>query len=320
MKYQGKLTVLAGCLTLLLGTANAQNPARDANDPTASEEYSASLRYRDYLQGADLRAGEIVGAPVRNMEGEDLGEIEELVIGANEQMLVMLSIGGFLGVGEKRIAVPYDELRVSPDGDTFYVNRSRSTLESEPSYAYRERAGAADADLTAQSRSAQDRTAAADTDEGPDRTAQRRAQPEDRPASSTRETTTRETTTVARDRPAAAGADEEVLSADEYRASAIIGAAVVDSVGEDVGEIDDLVVSSDSDEIQAVISVGGVAGIGAKLVAVPFDDLQIAPGGESADAAPRLRIDMSAEQVRDSLPEFNYERQLAQGSATNPRG
>jgi sporulation protein YlmC with PRC-barrel domain len=330
MKYEGKLTVLAGCLALLLGTAQAQNPARDTDDAgaAASNEYSASLRYQDYLQGADLRASQVVGAPVRNMEGENLGEIEELVIGAGDRMMVVLTVGGFLGVGEKRVAVPYDELRVSPEGDTFFVNRSRATLESEPAYTYRERTSQAgsdarDAQLAARAQSdnrdtAQSRSAAQQRTEQAEDRAEAQEQRAARAAAAEAE---RRETTITRD-PADAGdaAAAAALGADDHRASTIIGATVVDSAGEDVGEIDDLVVSSDTGDIQAVLSIGGVAGIGAKLVAVPFDDLQIASGDGSGDDAPRLRLDMNAQQARDTLPEFRYERQVAQGSATNPRG
>jgi sporulation protein YlmC with PRC-barrel domain len=326
MNYQGKLTVLAGCVALLVGAAHAQSPARDSARDTddaaaTSNEYAASLRHRDYLQGADLRASQIVGAPVRNMEGETLGEIDELVIGEGGRMSVVLGVGGFLGVGEKRVAVPYDELRISPDGDEFFVNRSRATLESEPSYTFRERGDSSAAQLAQRADRPQTqvdrsqptvRESQAERSEEQRQTQQQRAASEaDEPVGERRETT------VARGDDAASGA---ALGVDDHRASTLIGAKVVDSAGEEVGEIDDLVVSSETGDIQAVLSVGGVAGIGAKLVAVPFDDLQIAPGGSSTDDAPRLRLNISAQVARESLPEFRYERQVAQGSATSPRG
>lgn len=328
MNHQGKLSVLAGCVALLVGAAQAQSPARDsARDPdgaaATSTEYAASLRHRDYLRGADLRASQIVGAPVRNMEGETLGDIDELVIGEGGRMSVVLGVGGFLGVGEKRVAVPYDELRISPAGDTFFVNRSRATLESEPSYTFRERSDSSAAQLAQRAQSDRPQTQvdrsqttaresqAERAEEQRQTQQQRAARDADQPVGERRETT------IARGDDAVSGA---ALGADDHRASTIIGAKVVDSAGEEVGEIDDLVVSSESGDIQAVLSVGGVAGIGAKLVAVPFDDLQIAPGGSSTNEAPRLRLDISAQAARESLPEFRYERQVAQGSATSPRG
>ncbi len=67
------------------------------------------------------------------------------------------------------------------------------------------------------------------------------------------------------------------------------------------------------------LAIGGFAGFGAKLISSPFDDLQIT----SADANPRVRIAMTGEQLQqlvESRSEFRYERQVAQGPATTPRG
>ncbi len=61
---------------------------------------------------------------------------------------------------------------------------------------------------------------------------------------------------------------------DEWRASKLVGATVYNDGGDDVGSIDDLLVSNDGKITNAVISVGGFIGIGSKLVSVPFDQLK----------------------------------------------
>ena len=82
------------------------------------------MSYEDYLKGEDLRASKLVGARVRNAAGDNLGEIEEIVIPSRDQddMLVIVSVGGVLDVGDKLVALPYDDLRVSPT-----ATRSTST-------------------------------------------------------------------------------------------------------------------------------------------------------------------------------------------------
>jgi hypothetical protein len=60
-----------------------------------------------------------------------------------------------------------------------------------------------------------------------------------------------------------------------YRASKVIGAAVYNGQNEQVGSVSDLFLSKQNQVAMAIISVGGFLGIGAKLVAVPFDRLQI---------------------------------------------
>jgi sporulation protein YlmC with PRC-barrel domain len=319
----------------LWGTAQAQSPARDDARSSGANEYSASLSHEEYLEGRDLRATELVGAQVRNTEGEQLGEIEELVIGSDDvdEMVVVLSVGGFAGIGEKRVAIPYEELRVSPDGSTFYVNRTKDALAAAPVYSYEGRAEPQSRQATATQRDLDDQnraratqprtTATAQAHDRADRAGETNARNDTAGArEDAAEADVRQETTIPRERTAARSAaqDASTLGTDDHRASNIIGATVVDSFGETVGEVDDLVLSVEDDEIHAVLSIGGIAGVGEKLVAVPFDDLQIAPSASDADSAARLRLDMTAEQLLDALPEFRYERQVAQGDAANPRG
>ena len=83
-----------------------------------------------------------------------------------------------------------------------------------------------------------------------------------------------------------------------YRASKIIGSAVVNDANETIGKIDDLLVSRDGKQPYAVLSIGGFLGMGTHLVVVPYDSLKFAdnkvilPGG-------------TKEGLR-RLPEFKY--------------
>lgn len=73
-----------------------------------------------------VKASAINGSTVRNTEDQELGTIEDTVIDpkTGKVSYVVLSHGGFVGVGEKLIAVPWDQLRVVEGDDqqeTFYV-------------------------------------------------------------------------------------------------------------------------------------------------------------------------------------------------------
>lgn len=63
-----------------------------------------------------------------------------------------------------------------------------------------------------------------------------------------------------------------------YRASKIIGASVYNDQNQQVGSVSDLFLSRQNQVAMAIISVGSFLGIGGKLVAVPFDKLQISQG------------------------------------------
>ena len=134
MKHEYKYAALAAAMMLAWGTASAQSTTRTER----ADEFSQSLSYEDYLKGEDLRASKLVGARVRNAAGDNLGEIEELVIPSGDQddMLVIVSVGGVLDVGDKLVALPYDDLRVSADGDTFYFDRTEAQLKAAPAFTY----------------------------------------------------------------------------------------------------------------------------------------------------------------------------------------
>lgn len=88
----------------------------------------------------------------------------------------------------------------------------------------------------------------------------------------------------------------------QSRASDLIGADVYNTQDEDIGEVDDLIVGNDGKISDVVISVGGFLGMGAKLVSVPYEEVQL--GGENQD---RLIYNATKEQL-ESQPEFKYEQ------------
>jgi len=64
------------------------------------------------------RATELKGAEVKTPKGEKLGDLKELAIDTNGRVCyVALSVGGFLGLGDRVVAVPWDSLTFSLAGD-----------------------------------------------------------------------------------------------------------------------------------------------------------------------------------------------------------
>jgi sporulation protein YlmC with PRC-barrel domain len=70
------------------------------------------------------RASNLLDLEVRNMQDESLGDIDDLIISINEEQIVYAVIGrgGFLGIGQDHVAVPYEALtlRTDEDGDAYY--------------------------------------------------------------------------------------------------------------------------------------------------------------------------------------------------------
>jgi sporulation protein YlmC with PRC-barrel domain len=89
------------------------------------------------------------------------------------------------------------------------------------------------------------------------------------------------------------------------RASRLIGASIYNESAETVGEVDDLLIPRDGGPPVAIISVGGFLGIGAKLVAVPYDNLR--KGGS------RWTLPGATKESLNVLPGFSYETTASRG-------
>lgn len=66
------------------------------------------------------RASDAVGMQVRNAGGEKLGKVEDIVVGLNRGDIryVTMSFGGFLGIGDKFFAVPWDAVMIQYDAES----------------------------------------------------------------------------------------------------------------------------------------------------------------------------------------------------------
>jgi sporulation protein YlmC with PRC-barrel domain len=91
-------------------------------------------------------------------------------------------------------------------------------------------------------------------------------------------------------------------AADEWRSSKLVGLTVYNQANEKVGDINDLILGPDGKISNAVIGVGGFLGMGEKLVAVNFSDLQL---NRDADGTMRVTINSSKEAL-ESAPDFKY--------------
>ena len=85
---------------------------------------------------------------------------------------------------------------------------------------------------------------------------------------------------------------------------------VVDQTGKNIGQIDDLILSTKEKVAYAIISVGGLLGIGNKSVSVPFQDIDIRK--EKKEAV----INLSKQQL-EKMPEFKLEYASSHNHQTN---
>ena len=88
------------------------------------------------MQPHVLSAGTLTGDKVRNFDGENLGDIQELMVDFESGRIVyaVLDFGGFLGIGNKLFAVPWQALSLDIEKREFMLNVDKEKLKGAPGF------------------------------------------------------------------------------------------------------------------------------------------------------------------------------------------
>jgi sporulation protein YlmC with PRC-barrel domain len=142
-----KHSVLPGMLTvlslMLASGVLAQQPAPPEQDKPANQSSqslpSASSRTPDALtavQGILLSTETLLGSDVKNPQAQDVGTLKQLMVDPHtgRVMYAVVAMGGFLGMGEKTVIVPWNALEVGRDGKSLVLNVSPQMLQQAPAY------------------------------------------------------------------------------------------------------------------------------------------------------------------------------------------
>lgn len=82
------------------------------------------------------RASKIIGASVVNSAKEDIGKVDDLLVGRQDKVLyAVISVGGFLGVGSKLVVVPYANLQLTADS-MMLPGGTKDALKALPEFKY----------------------------------------------------------------------------------------------------------------------------------------------------------------------------------------
>ena len=83
-----------------------------------------------------LSATTMIGSKVVNRAGEQLGTLKELVIDLEEGRIAyaVLSFGGFMGMGDKLFAIPWEALLLNAKDRTFILDVEKEVLQEAPGF------------------------------------------------------------------------------------------------------------------------------------------------------------------------------------------
>lgn len=123
-----KFAISGALLAVLMGTtAIAADLTPQPVAPLTVDVASLQTAYR---------ASKIIGANVTNDKNEKIGTINDLLINRSDNVpYAVLSVGGFLGVGAKYVAVPYKSLKIGDD-KLVLSGGSKEALQNMPEFKY----------------------------------------------------------------------------------------------------------------------------------------------------------------------------------------
>jgi len=252
-----------------------------AEEPGMKTDSRMETKQMDNQKVVTKRLSKCIGKDIYNHEGKKVGDIKDVVLdgGTNRVSYVVISYGGVMGIGDKLFAVPWRALETrSVEPDKMFLNVSEDTMKNAPGFDEKHWPDMANKTFRDQIDTYYSTNAA------------------DKANMAKHDAEMKANEVVTADK--AAAPQKEGLAWCR-RASAVIGADVRNPANENLGSIDDLVVNAHNGKIQyAVLSFGGIMGIGDKLFAVPINSLQ------SKTDDDKFVLDVSKDRLKDA-PGFN---------------
>jgi len=123
---------IAFLMVAALGTCLNASISRAQGAPQAITQQRV-----DVVQlGTGYRASKITGSPVYNRSKERLGTIDDmLVVPDNKDTYLILSVGGFLGMGTHLVAIPFSDIHIV-DKQMQLPDTTKDSLKSLPEFKY----------------------------------------------------------------------------------------------------------------------------------------------------------------------------------------
>jgi sporulation protein YlmC with PRC-barrel domain len=123
---------------------NERNTSQQNKQNTSSSQGADHNKEQNKQIGStsinsDRYAKKMMGMDVINSNDENIGELEDIALDSNGKAeYAIVSVGGFLGVGDKLIAVPYEELRMNQNDEKIVLDVTKDRLEQANEFQYKQ--------------------------------------------------------------------------------------------------------------------------------------------------------------------------------------
>ncbi len=104
---------------------------------TTTTTTTTPITFTNEQNQSEVLGTDFIGTPVTNREGQQIGKISNLVFDQDGRIeLAVIGVGGFLGLGEKEVAIPFDSVKseVMNNKHVFVVDSTKEALKAAPSF------------------------------------------------------------------------------------------------------------------------------------------------------------------------------------------
>ncbi|HZP86877.1 MAG TPA: PRC-barrel domain-containing protein [Burkholderiales bacterium] len=130
------LRVLVPAIGLVMGTAVYAANTSDSPNNAAQQNSASAQQNQQGRTAGSMRASKLIGMPVRNAQGEDLGKVQDLVIDVNngDVYYAVLSFGGWMSMGDKLFAYPLRVFGLADNANQLVLNIDKQKLKDAPGF------------------------------------------------------------------------------------------------------------------------------------------------------------------------------------------
>lgn len=124
------ISIMIAVLLLAFSNAHADS---EVHSSEKIEDGKSGITYR-----VDKDVHKLIGKDVVNNKGDELGTVENFLISSPENIqYAIISVGGFLGIGDKLVAIPVKNLQLNKDkGNVSLENVTGDELKEAPAFEY----------------------------------------------------------------------------------------------------------------------------------------------------------------------------------------
>jgi sporulation protein YlmC with PRC-barrel domain len=141
MRRTAMALALVGAMLSTGAMAQGQTPAgstdRNAATQQSRDDDPVIMRVDVERLALGQRASKLVGAAIVNNKDERIGTIDDLVVNPDDKVTyAIISVGGFLGIGSKLVAVPFHALKNVTDERLMLPGATKEALKDLPEFHY----------------------------------------------------------------------------------------------------------------------------------------------------------------------------------------